>query len=110
MEKKWLLRLPKELDDWLTLRAAEETVLRGKRVSKNRLIIELATRFRQGEFEDSSVGKVTSGEWKDVKSALTFIQKAIERKAEDTPVNDRLRQRVSVNVKLLESYIEDMEQ
>ena len=41
MEKKWLLRLPKDLDDWLTLRAAEETVQRGKRVSKNTLIIEL---------------------------------------------------------------------
>jgi hypothetical protein len=110
MEKKWLLRLPKDLDDWLTLRAAEETVLRGKRVSKNTLIIELATRFRKGELEDSSVGKVTSGAWNDVKSALTFIQETIERTAADTPVNDRLRQRISVNVNLLESYIEDMEE
>jgi len=110
MEKKWLLRLPKDLDDWLTLRAADETVSRGKRVSKNTLIIELANKFREAELEDSSIKKVTSAEWKDVKSALAFIQDTMERKAENTPVNDRVRQRMSVNIKLLESYIEDLEE
>jgi hypothetical protein len=38
MEKKWLLRLPRDLDDWLTLKAAKQTVKRGKRVSKNTLL------------------------------------------------------------------------
>jgi hypothetical protein len=110
MEKKWLLRLPKDLDDWLTLKAAEETVSRGKRVSKNTLIIELATNARHGEPSDHQV-KSTDGEgWQDAKSALEFIQKTIELKAEEgLAVSDRIRQRMSVNLKLLGSYIEDLE-
>ena len=110
MEKKWLLRLPKELDDWLTLKSAEETVSRGKRISKNTLIIELATNARHGEVSDPQ-GRPTKGEdWQDAKSALAFIQKTVELRAEQGPaVSDRIRQRMSVNLKLLESYIEDLE-
>ena len=110
MEKKWLLRLPKDLDDWLTLKAAEETVARGKRVSKNTMIIELATNARHGELSDDRVSRAEEGEsWQDVKSALAFIQKTIELKAkEGQAVSDRIRQRMSVNLKLLESYIEEL--
>ena len=110
MEKKWLLRLPKDLDDWLTLRAAEETVLRGKRVSKNTLIIELATTARQGELPDPQIRSVEGESWQDAKSALEFIEKTIELKAKKgSAVHDRIRQRMSVNLKLLESYLEDLE-
>jgi hypothetical protein len=111
MEKKWLLRLPKDLDNWLTLKAAEETVSRGQRVSKNTLIIELASNARHGELSGPQV-KSTGGErWQDAKSALDFIQKTIELKAEEgAGVSDRVRQRMSVNLKLLASYIEDLEE
>jgi hypothetical protein len=111
MEKKWLLRLPKDLDDWLTLRAAEETVSRGKRISKNTLVIELATTARHGELSDQQV-KTTDGErWQDAKSALEFIQETIEQKAEaGSAVSDRIRQRMSVNLRLLGSYLEDLEE
>lgn len=111
MEKKWLLRLPKDLDDWLTMRAAEETVSRGKRISKNTLVIELATNARHGELSNQQV-KTTDGEkWQDAKSALEFIQKTIEQKAEEGfAVSDRIRQRISVNLRLLGSYLEDLEE
>jgi hypothetical protein len=110
MEKKWLLRLPKDLDDWLTLRAAGETVSRGKRISKNTLIIELATTVRHADLPNPKA-KSTEGEsWQDAKSALNFIQKTIEEKAEEgSGVSDRIKQRMLVNLKLLESYIEDLE-
>jgi len=111
MEKKWLLRLPKDLDNWLTLKAAEETVSRGKRVSKNTLIIELATNARHGEISDPQVRPTKEEDWQDAKSALEFIQKTIEQKAEEgSAVSDRIRQRMSVNLKLLGSYIEDLEE
>ena len=110
MEKKWLLRLPKELDDWLTLKSAEETVSRGKRISKNTLIIELATNARHEALADAQVRPTKEEDWQDAKSALEFIQKTIEVKAEEgSAVSDRIRQRMSVNLKLLESYIEDLE-
>ena len=110
MEKKWLLRLPKDLDDWLTLRAAEGTVSRGKRISKNTLIIELITSFKHASLPHPEA-KLTGGErWQDAKSALEFIQKTIELKSEEgSGVSDRIRQRMLVNLKLLESYIEDLE-
>jgi len=110
MEKRWLLRLPKDLDDWLTLRAAEETVSRGKRISKNTLIIELASNAKHGEISDHQVKSTIGERWQDVKSALEFIQKTIELKAEEgLAVSDRIRQRISVNLRLLGSYIEDLE-
>jgi len=110
MEKKWLLRLPKDLDDWLTLKSAEETVLRGKRVSKNTLIIELATNARHEGLSDPQVRQTGEEDWQDAKSALEFIQKTIELKAEKgSAFSDRIRQRMSVNLNLLESYIEDLE-
>jgi hypothetical protein len=109
MEKKWLLRLPKDLDDWLTLKAAEETVSRGRRVSKNTLIIELATHARHGELSDDQLSTGEEESWQDAKSALAFIQKTIEQKAEEgLAVSNRIKQRMSVNLKLLESYIEDI--
>jgi len=83
MEKKWLLRLPKDLDDWLTLKAAEETVSRGKRVSKNTLIIELATKARDGELPEHQVKSADGERWQSAKEALAFIQKTIEVKAEE---------------------------
>jgi hypothetical protein len=111
MEKKWLLRLPKDLDDWLTMKAAEKTVARGKRVSKNTVIIELATNAKHGDLADDRLSP-TEGEgesWQDVKSALAFIRKTIELKAEEgLGVSDRIIQRMSVNLKMLESYIEDL--
>jgi hypothetical protein len=109
-EKKWLLRLPKALDDWLTLRAAEETVSRGKRISKNTLIIEMAETLSQAELSAPQV-KSTGGEnWQDARSALEFIQKTIELKAQEgSGVSDRIKQRMLVNLKLLGSYIEDLE-
>ena len=110
MEKKWLVRLPRDIDNWLTLKAAEETVQRGKRVSKNTLIIELATKAREGTLDDPGAKPKEPEEWQDLRSALEFIQKKVEDRAEaGTPVSDRLRQRISVNLKLLESYIEDLE-
>ena len=110
MGKKWLLRLPKDLDDWLTLRAAEETVSRGKRASKNTLIIELITTARDEESSDPQVTSAEGESWQDAKSALEFIQKTIELKAEEgSAVSDRIRQRMSVNLKLLESYMEDVD-
>ena len=110
MEKKWLLRLPKDLDDWLTLRAAEETVSRGKRFSKNTLVIELITSFKHANLPHPEA-KLTGGErWQDAKSALEFIQKTIELKAEEgSGLSDRIRQRMLVNLELLGSYIEDLE-
>ena len=111
MEKKWLLRLPKDLDDWLTLKAAEETVSRGKRVSKNTLIIELATNARHGQLSNDQVKPTAEGSWQDARSALEFIQKTIDlRREEGQALNDRIRQRMSVNLKLLGSYIEDLEE
>lgn len=109
MEKKWLLRLPKDLDDWLTLKAAEETVTRGKRVSKNTLIIEFATMIREGKSSDPAVEKGEVVVWENVKSAFEYIQEAIERRADlPSQVADRLKQRVSVNLKILESYIDEL--
>ena len=109
MEKKWLLRLPKDLDDWLTLKAAEETVSRGKRVSKNTLIIELATNARHEQPSSDQVKSTAEGTWQDARSALEFIQKTIELKAkEGQAISDRIKQRMSVNLKLLESYIEEL--
>jgi len=111
MEKKWLLRLPKDIDDWLTLRAAEETVSRGKRISKNTLIIELATTAREAKSSDPQVQSVEGETWQDAKSALEFIQRRLERKAEEgSAVNNRIRQRMSVNLQLLGSYLEDLEE
>ena len=110
MEKKWLLRLPKDLDDWLTLRAAEETVMRGKRISKNTLIIELANNVRHEKISDPRVRPTKEEDWQDARSALAFIQKTIELKGEEgSAVSDRVRKRMSVNLRLLESYIEDLE-
>ena len=110
MEKKWLLRLPKDIDDWLTLKAAEETVQRGRRISKNTLIIELASKAKEGELAEPAATQIQPEQWKDLRSALEFIQKEVEESAEKgLPDGDRLRQRVSVNLKLLESYIEDLE-
>lgn len=110
MEKKWLLRLPKDIDDWLTLKAAEETVQRGRRISKNTLIIELASKAKEGELAEPGARQPQPEQWQDLRSALEFIQKEVEESAEkDLPDGDRLRQRVSVNLKLLESYIEDLE-
>ena len=111
MEKKWLLRLPKDLDDWLTLRAAQETVSRGKRISKNTLIIELASTAREAKPSDPQVQSVEGESWQDAKSALEFIQRTLELKtAEGSAVNDRIRQRMSVNLQLLGSYLEDLEE
>ena len=111
MEKKWLLRLPRDLDDWLTLKAAEETVMRRQRVSKNTLIIELASTAREEKMSDATVEPAERGGWDDVKSALEFIYQKIERKTEmDSPANERLKKRISFNLKMLESYLEDLEQ
>ena len=112
MEKKWLLRLPRDLDDWLTLKAAEETVVRRKRVSKNTLIIELASSARGERLSDpDSVGPDERGGWRDVKSALAFILDKIQRKTEtDSSANERLKKKISFNLKMLESYLEDLEE
>ncbi len=110
MEKKWVLRLPKDLDDWLTLKAAEETVVRGSRVSKNTLIIELAASAKEGKIPVSSTVKDEMGRWHDVKSALEYIQEAIQQKTEvPATITERLKQRVSVNLRILESYLEELE-
>ena len=110
MEKKWLLRLPRDLDDWLTLKAAEETVQRGRRISKNTLIIELASKAREGALAEPRAIETQPEQWQDLRSALEFIQKEVEESAEEgSPDSERLRQRISVNLKLLESYIEDLE-
>ena len=110
MEKKWLLRLPRDLDDWLTLKAAEQTVKRGKRVSKNTLIIELASDAREERISDQDIELSGTERWSEVRSALEFIQETIEAKTDmDAPGSDRLKQRISVNLKLLESYLEDLE-
>ena len=110
MEKKWLLRLPKDLDDWLTLRAAEETVSRGKRISKNSLIIELATSARQAEPAEPRAKATERESWPDAKSALEFIQQTIELKAQESSgVSDRMKRRMLVNLRLLDSYLEDLE-
>ena len=110
MEKKWLLRLPKDLDDWLTLRAAEETVSRGKRISKNSLIIELATSARQAEPAEPRAKATEAESWPDAKSALEFIQQTIELKAQESSgVSDRMKRRMLVNLRLLDSYLEDLE-
>lgn len=109
MEKKWLLRLPRELDDWLTLRAAEETVSRGRRISKNTLIIEMATTARHKEISNPPGESTKNARWQDAKAALEFIQKTIElRAAKSSAVSDRMRKRMLVNLKLLGSYIEDL--
>jgi hypothetical protein len=109
MEKKWLLRLPRDLDDWLTLKAAKQTVKRGKRVSKNTLIIELATGAREEKVSDPGIEAPGAERWQEVRSALEFIQETIEARTDmDSPGSDRLKQRISVNLKLLESYLEDL--
>ncbi len=111
MEKKWLLRLPRDLDDWLTLKAAKQTVKRGKRVSKNTLIIELATNAREEKVSDPGIQPPGAEGWQEVRSALEFIQETIAARTDmDSPGSDRLKQRISVNLKLLESYLEDLEQ
>ena len=111
MEKKWLLRLPRDLDDWLTLKAAEETVVRGKRVSKNTLIIELASTAKEEKMSAPAVEPAERGGWHDVKSALEFIYEKIGHETEmDSPANERLKKRISFNLKMLESYLEDLEQ
>ena len=94
----------------LTLKSAEETVSRGKRISKNTLIIELATNARHEDLSDHQGRPIKEEDWQDAKAALEFIQKTIELKAEeDSAFSDRIRQRISVNLNLLESYIEDLE-
>ena len=109
MEKKWLLRLPRDLDDWLTLKAAEQTVKRGKRVSKNTLIIELASEAREEKVPGPTIEPPGAERWPEVRSALEFIQETIEARTDvDSPGSDRLKQRISVNLKLLESYLEDL--
>jgi hypothetical protein len=109
MEKRWLLRLPRDLDDWLTLKAAEQTVKRGKRVSKNTLIIELASDAREAKVPDPTIESSGTERWQEVKSALAFIQETIEVRTDmDSPGSDRLKQRISVNLKMLESYLEDL--
>ena len=109
MEKRWLLRLPRDLDDWLTLKAAEQTVKRGKRVSKNTLIIELASDAREAKVTDPPIGSPGAARWEEVRSALEFIQETMEARADiDSPGSDRLKQRISVNLKMLESYLEDL--
>ena len=111
MEKKWLLRLPRDLDNWLTLKAAEETVVRGRRVSKNTLVIELASTAKEEKGSALAVEPAEMGGWHDVKSALEFICEKIEHKTEmDSPENVRLKKRISFNLKMLESYLEDLEQ
>jgi hypothetical protein len=109
MEKKWLLRLPRDLDDWLTLNAAEQTVKRGKRVSKNTVMIELAAEAREKNLSSPGIEPPEAAGWHEVRSALEFIQETIEARTDmDSPGSDRLKQRVSVNLKLLESYLEDL--
>ena len=109
MEKKWLLRLPRDMDDWLTLKAAKQTVKRGKRVSKNTLIIELATDAREEKVSDPGIEPPGAERWQEVRSALEFIQETIAARADmDSPGSDRLKQRISVNLKLLYSYLEDL--
>ena len=111
MEKRWLLRLPKDLDDWLTMRAAAETVSRGKRISKNTLIIELASTAKHADLSEQKVDSTREESWENAKSALDFIQKTIELKTEEgSSVSDRVRRRMLVNLKLLGSYLEDLEQ
>ena len=74
------------------------------------MIIELATNARHEALADAQVRPIKEEDWQDAKSALEFIQKTIEVKAEEgSAVSDRIRQRMSVNLKLLESYIEDLE-
>ena len=68
MEKKWLLRLPRDLDDWLTLKAAEETVGRGRRVSKNTLIIELASTAKEEKVPELAAEPAEREGWHDVTS------------------------------------------
>jgi hypothetical protein len=47
--------------------------------------------------------------WQEVRSALEFIQETIEARTDmDSPGSERLKQRISVNLKLLESYLEDL--
>lgn len=111
MEKKWLLRLPRDIDDWLTLKAAEETVVRGKRVSKNTLIIELTSTAREEKMSAPEVEPAERGGWDDVKSALEFIYEKVEHRIEmDSPTNERLKKKILFNLKMLESYLEDLEQ
>ena len=111
MEKKWLLRLPRDLDDWLTLKAAEETVVRGKRVSKNTLIIELTSTAKEERVADATIEPAEREGWHDVKSALEFIYEEIEHKTKmDSTANERLKKRISFNLMMLESYLEDLEQ
>jgi len=111
MEKKWLLRLPRDVDDWLTLKAAEETVVRRQRVSKNTLIIELASAAKEEKVSKGTGEPAERGGWHDVKSALEFIYEKIGRKTEmDSPANERLKKRISFNLKMLESYFEDLGQ
>ena len=74
MEKKWLVPLPRDLDDCLTLKAAVQTVKRGKRVSKNTLIIELASDAREEKLPDPTIEPSGAERWPEVRSALEFIQ------------------------------------
>ena len=111
MEKKWLLRLPRDLDNWLTLKAAEETVVRGRRVSKNTLVIELASTAKKEKVSALTAEPAEREAWHDVKSAVEFIYEKIKHKNElDSPANERLKKRISFNLKMLESYLEDLEQ
>ena len=101
--------MPRDLDDWLTLKAAEQTVKRGKRVSKNTLIIELASDAREHKVPDPTIQPSGAERWAEVRSALEFIQETIEARTDmDSPGSERLRQRISVNLKMLESYLEDL--
>ncbi len=91
--------------------AAEETVLRGKRVSKNTLVIELATTAKAEKPDDAIAEQYQPTVWHDVKSALEYIKEAIEGEGDlPSEKTDRLKQRVSVNLRILESYLEELEQ
>jgi hypothetical protein len=110
MEKRWLLRLPRELDSWLTLKAAEETVKRGRRISKNTLLIEIAARAKGGGIEDIGGDSEGGVGLNDVKKALEYIREVIEKRAKQSPaISERWKQRVSVNLKMVESYLEELD-
>jgi hypothetical protein len=78
-------------------------------VSKNTLIIELASNAREEKAPDPTIEPPRAERWPEVRSALEFIQETIEARTDmDSPGGDRLKQRISVNLKLLESYLEDL--
>ena len=72
-------------------------------------MIELASEAREAKVPDPTIESPGAARWAEVKSALEFIQETMEARADiDSPGSDRLKQRISVNLKLLESYLEDL--